>query len=255
MKRAIQGRIFLVGCPRSGTTLLQCLLAANSHIESFVETHFFERLFSGRPLLSALGIASRRARPRLNQFLEEIGHPETQRQLPLFAVSVRQLSRAFVEILDTLTLDQGKAVWVEKTPGHLHFIDQIERLVEGAKFVHIVRNGADVVASLYDIRTRYPEMWVAEYIRSIDDCIQKWIEDTRVSMMYSTRENHFLVRYEQMVADPRPVLVGLCEFIGVPFEERMLTDYSAVAKQVILESEPWKASAGQPIQNPGSRKF
>ena len=42
--RTVSTRVFLVGCPRSGTTLLQCLLAANSHLASFPETHFFERM-------------------------------------------------------------------------------------------------------------------------------------------------------------------------------------------------------------------
>ena len=37
----IKDRIFIVGCPRSGTTLLQSLLAAHPQIHSFPETHFF----------------------------------------------------------------------------------------------------------------------------------------------------------------------------------------------------------------------
>ena len=106
-----------------------------------------------------LGIASRRARPRWDQFLEEVGHGEMKYKLPRVAICTRQFSRALVEVLDTLTLSQGKEVWIEKTPGHLRFVDQIEKLVSGAKFVHMVRNGEDVVASLYDIGKRYPELW------------------------------------------------------------------------------------------------
>ena len=36
--------IFVVGCPRSGTTLVQCILSASSHAFSLPETHFFSYL-------------------------------------------------------------------------------------------------------------------------------------------------------------------------------------------------------------------
>ena len=42
------GRIFIVGCPRSGTTLLQSLLGANDRIISFTESQFFFFLIPGR---------------------------------------------------------------------------------------------------------------------------------------------------------------------------------------------------------------
>ena len=42
----IERRIFIVGVPRSGTTLLQSLLAAHSELTSFTESHFFSRYFS-----------------------------------------------------------------------------------------------------------------------------------------------------------------------------------------------------------------
>ena len=176
MKDRIKERIFLVGCPRSGTTLLQSLLAANSKVLSFPETHFFGHLFYSRKLLSILGIANWRARLRWVQFLKEIGHQEMQSKLPKYAVFVRQFSKAYIDVLDTLTLNQGKEIWVEKTPGNLHYIEKIEKLVSSAKFVHIIRNGTDVVASLYEVTNEYPEVW-GENGWSVEQCISRWIQD------------------------------------------------------------------------------
>ena len=92
LKDRIKERIFLVGCPRSGTTLLQSLLAANSKVLSFPETHFFGHLFYSRKLLSILGIANWRARLRWVQFLKEIGHQES---MPFLFVNSRKLILMF----------------------------------------------------------------------------------------------------------------------------------------------------------------
>jgi len=246
-------RVFLVGCPRSGTTLLQSILAANSHVASFPETHFYEKLFSGKQFLAAFGIASRRARPQWKKFLEEIGHSEMQTNLPKNAIYVRQFSETFIQVLDAITLNQGKLVWIEKTPAHLHSVDWIERLVNRSLFIHILRNGMDNIASLYAMVNKYPETW-GRWFSSIDQCIYRWVGDTRISRGCESRENHRLVSYEQLITDPKPVLVELCEFIRVPFEECMLTDYSKVAEKIILYREPWKASVREPISTANSRK-
>jgi hypothetical protein len=245
-------RTFVVGCPRSGTTLLQSLLAGHSRIASFPETHFFEMLF-GRRLLTTLGIAGRRAGPHWQVFLETIGHPEMYHLLPKHSFFIRQFSNAFVRVLDTVTLDEGKSVWLEKTPGHLRFLDRIETLVPGARFVHVLRNGLDTIGSLYEMGQRYPERWGPGY-GTLDKVIERWVVDMRLTEQCARKDNHRLVRYEQLVADPRTAVMGLCEFLGVPFEERMLTDYPEMAAQVTLKWESWKAGVRDPIRTrPASR--
>ena len=228
MSREISMRIFLVGCPRSGTTLLQSLLAANSGLASFPETHFYERLPSGKPLLYKLGIAARRARPYWRTFLDQVGHPEMVAFLPWEAIFTSQYSRAFVSVLDTLSIDRGKDKWLEKTPGHLRRIDLIEEFVDRARFVHIIRNGADNIASLFEVGNKYPETWYPWY-GTLDQCIQRWIVDIRISHKYLDKKEHRVVRYEELIANPRDVLLGLCDFLDLPFEEGMLSDYAEIA--------------------------
>lgn len=252
--KAIQKRIFVVGCPRSGTTLLQSLLAAHSQVETFPESHFFEWLFSGRTVPRALGVASRRARGRLYRFIDQLERPELRRRVPWYAVTVRQLAGCFVRILDTLTQETGSTVWLEKTPGHLHHVDDIGRLVDNAQFVHILRGGADVVASLYDVGKRFPELW-GGYTVDLDMTIQRWVDDTRASLQYDAVPNHILVRYEDLVADARPIVVDLCERLDLPFEETMLTGYRSVASEIVLSNEPWKEATDRPITSSAGRKF
>jgi hypothetical protein len=142
-------RFFLVGCPRSGTTLLQSLLTAHPQITSFPESHFFRHLI---PDLNSkrywLGIASRKAKPRFEAFLKEINREDMSSHLSQLAIFQYQYIQAFFHVLDTITQQQGKTIWIEKTPGHVHCIDYIQKRVKKAKFIHLIRNGSDVVASL-----------------------------------------------------------------------------------------------------------
>lgn len=253
MQTQIKGRIFLVGCPRSGTTLLQSLLGAHPQVASFPESRFFRDLLINRgPWRRGLMLASQKARPRFNQFFHEIDHDEMQKFLPRTALFTPQYTQAFIEVLDTLTKQQGKSFWLEKTPAHLHRVGYIEKWVPDPKFIHILRNGADVVASLYEVTQQYPEAWGAW---DLDRCIRQWIKDAQISRNHLHKPNHTIVRYEWLVEDPRTVLTELCEFIGVTFNEIMLQGYTAVAKQVALRWELWKASVGESIQATGSKKF
>ncbi|MBN1121005.1 MAG: sulfotransferase [Anaerolineae bacterium] len=251
---SIQKRIFIVGCPRSGTTLLQSLLAAHSQIETFPESHFFEWLKSGRAVLRTLGIASPKVRRKIDQFLDHLDRPDLHRFVPWYVVTTQQYANSFVSILDTLTGEVNRNVWVEKTPGHLHHVNEIDNLVENARFVHILRSGADVVASLYDIGKKYPELW-SGYTENLDRAIQRWIDDTRLSLGCRGRPNHYFVNYETLAAEARPILIDLCGWLNLPFEETMLTDYRAVASEVVLSSEPWKAATERPIAPTTGHKF
>ena len=253
MKSEISTRVFIVGCPRSGTTLLQSLLAANSHIVSFPETHFYEKLFGGH-LRSLLGIPSRLVKTHWKNVLEEIGHPEMGSFLPKHSFFIRQYSRAFLQILDILTRNQGKQVWLEKTPGHLHVIDEIERYVPHPRFIHILRNGGDNIASLFDAGKRYPKFWSGEF-GTLDQCLQSWVADIRISLKYAECENHRMIKYERLADHPKMVLEMLCAFIGVPFEAEMVTNYARSADKLILEMEPWKSSVKEPITAKTRRFF
>lgn len=253
MKDHVRGRCFLVGCARSGTTLLQTLLAGHPRIASFPESHFFPGTIHVRRWFRKAGLASRRARPRFLAFLREAGLEEERWRLPRTALLVRQYVQAFLEILDAHTLNQGKSHWLEKTPQHLHYLAEIERLVPGARFIHLVRQGADVVASLHEVTHRHPEDWGGS--TGIDAGIDRWLGDIAITRRHLGRPGHIAVRYEALVRDPTAVLVRLCGFMGLSYDPAMLERQAETARRVVLAGEPWKATAGEAVRETGERKF
>ena len=247
------GHIFLVGCPRSGTTLLQSMLATHSQVNSFPETHLFRNIVPHNARAAKLGIASRYAHRRLSAYLGEIGRPELGARLPRRALFYRQYAAAFVAILDTLTRAQGQQLWVEKTPKHVQYIDEISATVERPRFLHLVRDGADVIASLYDVTHRHPDEWNGA--RTIDQCIARWRHDLTISLAHQHEPNHLFVRYESLVAEPVLLLNKICDFMGIGYEDDMSRKFGQTAAGIMLGSEPWKAPNLGELNVKSSSKF
>ena len=246
--------IFLVGCSRSGTTLLQSMLAAHPLIASFPESKFFIHLL---PRYEAkrlkFGIVSRQLKPKLEIFFRKVGHPEVVKEMPVIPLLMSQYTRWFIGKLNCLTVEQGKHIWVEKTPDHLLYLDYIEKFVPGARIIHLVRNGKDVVASLYELVKKYPKIWSG--LDNLDGCINKWQTAISTSWNYVHKPNHIVVRYENLVENPQAILDGICQFIGVEFDSRMLKDYGVAVKPLVWERETWKASVSGKIEDRNSQKF
>ena len=186
-------------------------------------------------------------------FLEDINRPELKNILPLTALFVPQYIEAFIKVLDIVTLDEHKNYWLEKTPEHLRRINAIEKTVEGAKFIHILRNGIDVVASLSEMTQKYPEIWGET--RELKKYIIRWENDILISSCHLHKSNHFVVRYENLVANPSEVLAETCNFLGVSFEQSMLQKRNSVLSSLIRKRERWKQPVKENINQQNSSKF
>jgi len=253
MAREIKERFFLVGCPRSGTTLLQSLIVAHSQIASFPESKFFQKIIPSQSIYEKFNLAPVTARKVFNSFLDDIESSELKILLPATAIFIPQYVTSFIKALDTVTLQQQKSYWLEKTPEHLRRINAIEKLVDGAKFIHIVRNGVDVVASLYEMTQKYPHIW--GHPRSLDRYVKRWESDVLISSHHLHKPNHLLVRYESLLADPLLTLGEICEFIGVACEASMLQNRVNVTSNLIRKREHWKQLVNENLQLPKFDKF
>ncbi|MGF1523903.1 MAG: sulfotransferase [Leptolyngbyaceae cyanobacterium] len=243
----------MVGCPRSGTTLLQSLVAGHPEVASFPESNLFHCLTSPDSRRGKLGIASKGARRAFTKFLAEIDQPNMTRFLPPYAFSLQQYAAAFTKTLDTLALQQQKSWWLEKTPYHLHRIDIIEKFVSNPKFIHIVRNGEDVVASLYEVTHNHPEIWGGA--KDIDQCLREWRQDIHLSACYASKGNHAIVRYEHLLQNPASVLQKVCGFIGLAYSDELLKRRSRTTEKIVKRREVWKDDVAKPIQKNRSQKF
>ena len=229
----IKKRLFIVGCPRSGTTLLQRLLTNHSEIYSFPESHFYQN--NMRPDIKKRFV---------QQFLKDLGYGNQANDF--FTWLIPKNSKKFHTILDEITLGKGKSTWLEKTPHHLFAIERINRFVPAPEFIHIIRDGQDVVASMYDLGQQYDSKWARRY-RDLDYCVSHWYKCLCYHIKYKGQTHHHFIHYAKLAADAPAILKQLMAAIGIPYEDQMLnnTDESLFDEQ----AEPWKARTTSSIQS------
>jgi Sulfotransferase family len=226
---------FVVGCPRSGTTLLSVLLDRHSRLCVPPETGFFAEVapklrgVDGASLLDTL-----RGWPRLPEL--NLTPAAVLRHL-----GGRPSSPAGVltAILELYAEAEGKARCGEKTPQHLLHVPTILRLFPAARIVCLLRDGRDVALSLRAVPWGPP---------TLADAAELW--KTFVRLADGFAEQHpsqfTLVYYERLVKHPDQVLPDVMAFLGERFEPRQLQPHRS-SGVVLPRSFPWKGQALGPI--------
>lgn len=248
MEREIK-RVFIVGCPRSGTTLLQGMLAAHPKVLSFPETHFFSIAYPRNRLKRLLTWPALNLKGVLGTIASELGREDLSVEARIGLLEGRY-EAPFLKLLDRVARDAGKDVWVEKTPRHLHFLDQIGKRVPGARFIHIVREGRDVVASLYKAANEDPSRWNRKKTArklTLADCVKRWNNDAAITARYIGSPGHFIVLYADLVEKPQEAARGLCAFLNITYMPEMI-DTGAAYGKIVREQESWKANNARNIQ-------
>jgi hypothetical protein len=212
---------FIVGAPRSGTTLLRLMLDAHSAVAIPAETHFlFEavRLESrGNPLRRELYDTIVHARQWNDFHLEGAGLWEELCRIQPFDLSsgIRCFYRMYAERF-------GKRRYGEKTPMYGTLISVLSELLPEARFIHLIRDGRDVVVSNV-------EVWWGNRA-NVADYAKWWLDAVREIRRQGTgRANYLELRYEDLVEKPEETLKSACEFLDLSFEPAMLNYYRAAA--------------------------
>jgi hypothetical protein len=179
--------ILIGGCGRSGTSLLLSLLSVHSNIYAVPrETYAF----------------------RVNK---------DGRVDPNGAFQIDLLYSHFVE--DRPPLEKYSR-WCEKTPKNIQSAERVlDYFGEGARFLHIVRDGRDVVTSTHPSDpTTY---WVPP---------ARWVADARAGKVVEKHPHVLTVRYEDLTTDPLSEMRRICAFLGEPFEKERFRAYPASAQ-------------------------
>jgi hypothetical protein len=203
-------KFFIVGCPRSGTTMVQQALNRHSDVAIPPETKFFFSFFGH----------SRRCQLRhIERLNEDLGVA-----LPRPHAAVRSVAegRAFYEVLARQYVARlqkpGVTHFGEKTPEHTGQLPRIRQLFPSAKIVVLTRDGRDVASSL----TRMPWMPAGLYVNFL-----VWLYYHRLIRKAKAEgcPNLYFARYEEIVADPEKQFAGILEFLGLPYESAVAAGY------------------------------
>jgi hypothetical protein len=250
---AMEHRVFVVGCSRSGTTLLQSLLAAHPEVATFPETNFFWQILENAPrrkYLVQAGLATGREMESLQNLLERFGRDDLAASVPDQPWLFQTCMEVYLAVLDHLAEQQGGRLWVEKTPLHVRYTDTIERYACSPLFVHIVRDGREVVASIEDRAQKNPESFGGQ---GVEYGVRLWNECIQYTKARQRKNNHYVVRYEDLVEKTDQEMEELYQFLGLHYNPEMKENRAENPDQFILPFESWKKQVARPIQKSPSK--
>jgi Sulfotransferase family len=131
-----------------------------------------------------------------------------------------ELARFYDRIFSRHAEQQGKERWGDKTPYHTFHVDDMARLFPEAQFVAIVRHPGGCVASNMN-------RWGQTIRQTIDHYRRYNKEIARVAAVYPDR--FAVLRYEDLVTRPEPVLRELLEYLGEPWSDNVLEHHTVQA--------------------------
>ncbi|MFI9554236.1 sulfotransferase family protein [Nonomuraea endophytica] len=218
--------IFVIGCPRSGTTMLQLMLHSHPRIAVPPETRFLVPAYYRRRIFGDLRVAS--ARQALAQWIATDKNTKF-RELKIDKDDYVQESAdgpgSLGSVIGTafrMYADRfGKARWGDKRPSYVKQVDLLLRLFPDAQFVHLIRDGRDCVSSLKEMP------W---YTLDSFHAVSTWAEaiDAGAKLRKSMPEDsYYELRYEDLTEDPTTEMKKLCHFLEEDFDQAMLSPREA----------------------------
>lgn len=221
----LPGAVFVLSSPRSGSTLLRVMLAGHAALFSPPELHLLPFATMGERARFLDGTHLGEGLQRALMALPDDGTGA--------AASIDEWVRRDLPIRDVyaeLQRRAGSRILIDKSPSYAvrgEILTRAERLFRGARYIHLVRHPYAVIESFVRLRMdkllgageRDPraiaeEIWTASN-RNILDTVRTAAPD-----------RYHRVYYEDLVRNPREILTRCCEFLGVPFDEAVLTPYA-----------------------------
>jgi hypothetical protein len=221
--------VFVAGCPRSGTTLLQRMLDAHPNLAIFKETHWIPKWYEKRRGITSKDMVTPELISRLVAYHRFPRWPMERKDLEQLIADDKPLSYAdFVTgFFDLFGKNAGKRLVGDKTPEYVRYLRTLHGLWPEAKFVHIIRDGRDVCLSA--INWRSGGELRRRFVPLHDDTVTTnalwwdWLVRTGRETGSSLEPDlYHEVRYEALVSDPGETCRKLCAFLAIPYHDAML---------------------------------
>lgn len=237
--------VFVLGCPRSGTTMLQLMLHAHARIAIPPETRFLLSAYHHRDAYGDL------REPGNRRALAEWITAGADTRFGDLGLDPHAVARQIIDgpptlgsaigiVLRAYSHRFGKPRWGDKRPAYVQHIDVLLRLFPDAQIVHLIRDGRDCVASL----KRMP-WWRMGTHHAIATWAQS-IDAGRAAARRLPADAYAEIRYEDLVTDPETELRRLCGFLGEEYDPAMTRPYE-LAGVAVPHWKKWHADTRKTV--------
>lgn len=223
--------VFIVGCPRSGTTLLERMVNEHPLIAIMHESHWISRFLKKRTGITRRGLVTPDLIDELSRHHRFHLLHMTRQDLVRLIPSTEPISYAdFVaHIFDLYGQRAGKPLVGDKTTGgYLRNIPLLHGLWPRARFVHVVRDGRDVCLSMLNWKKANRAagrlaIWKENPVATTALWWEWQVRLGREGGTAISSDLYYEFRYELLVDDPAMQCNALCAFLDVLCDDAMLT--------------------------------
>lgn len=204
--------IFVLGLPRSGTTLVEQILVSHSDVSDGAEVDLFRHAAMTVPSYSPAVVR------------EAFSGPDA-------AHMASRIARSYLHMLDERFGKDGKVI--DKTLNQTRFLGLIHQVLPKAKMIWLRRQPGGVVWSCY--RTRFAKG--ADWTRSLTDMGRHFRAEDRLHAHWSAvlGDSLLTVPYEQLVDDPDTWMRRILEHVGLDWQDQV-KDFHATDRAVTTAS-------------------
>ena len=214
----ITRQIFIGGCSRSGTTLLGSMLGVHSNCICSPESHFkigILRHFAGNfrhiNLKEVMTYLARHWRFQIWELPIDIDPIESEADGDGYGDMLNWIVSQYAQREGK----SGAQLWIDHTPENISYASTLIELFPDAKFIHLVRDGRGVAASIL------PLDWGPN---SIVKAARWWMRMVSFGLAAEAcllPDRIMQVKYEALVANPEETLRSICRFLDIPYETSM----------------------------------
>ncbi len=214
--------IFIVGCQRSGTTLLRLMLDSHRRISCGPETRFLADL---EPITG-----SNWKRMQLYGMAQEEWH--------------RRIAAFFDGIQSDYARARGKQRWADKTPMYARYVGFLDDLFPTCQVIHVIRDGRDVVAS-------HRKRWGNQSAARAAAKWPRYIAAARTAGAALPASRYREVPYEDLVGRTEATLRGLFEWLGEEWDPAVLEydrqQHDVPERYRVMTAERRVEAANEPV--------
>lgn len=230
--KEINNPIFIVGAPRTGTTLTREILSLHSKIFLYNETHFFESVYArgkqnknitSQKLNEAIEVMINRNNlwKGTKEFCHGIEKDDYLKKVQQEGVSYKNILKIFLSIQ---AASRNKVIWGDSTPQDILFIKEIITLFPESRIIGLIRDPRDYLAS----NKNYYRKNIAHYAERYDPIINSLLWKSYMNKLLKAKKDIvvkdqiYLISYERLVDNPLQEVKALCEWLKIDFEDNMI---------------------------------
>jgi hypothetical protein len=210
-----QAPVFVLGAPRSGTTLLYHMLLSSGGFAVFrAETHVFDLLGPRFGDFSKVRNRRRLLREWLCSKSFQVSGLDAAKAEDLVLHECQGRGDFLRKIMEEIARSQRAERWAECTPDHLLYLPEIKKEIPDALIIHIIRDGRDVAVSAAKQGWFHPFPWDREREVLVAGLYWEWVVGKGRLLGQRLGSDYCEVHFEELLNHPTETLATLGAFIG-----------------------------------------